>query len=352
MVKRARVIYNPSSGKELVKRKLPEILNVYEEAGYETSAFQTTPEALSAQKEAARCCEVGYDLVVAAGGDGTIHEVINGVAEKEYKPTLAIIPAGTTNDYARVLQIPRDDLVAAAKLIERKESIFMDIGKVVTKTDKKYFMNIGALGNFVEITFDISPQLKTVFGYLAYIIKGAELLPKVRPVPVKVKYEGGSYEGNATLIFVALSNSVGGFEKIVPNKVLGDGKFSLIIVKSGNVLELMQLVTRLLTDGTHLSSPNVISVETDFVNIDIEDESHLMINLDGEYGGDAPVHFQNLKQHVEVIANTRPMKVKINELSIEERARMRSIFTEDISNLENLFDKRLEENIEESQKNR
>lgn len=352
MIKRARIIYNPSSGKELVKRVLPEILHVYEEAGYETSAFQTTPEPLSAQKEAARCCEQGYDLIIAAGGDGTIHEVINGMAEKDYRPTLAIIPAGTTNDYARVLHIPRDDLVEAARLIEKQESVFMDVGKVITEQEQKYFMNIGALGNIVGLTFDVSPQLKTVFGYLAYVIKGAELLPKVRPVPVRVEYEGGYYAGNATLVFVALSNSVGGFENIVPEKVLGDGKFSLIIVKSGSILELMQLATRILTDGTHLESPNVISVETDFVNIDVADESQLMINLDGEYGGDAPVRFENLKHHVEVVANIQPIKAKINELSDEERARMETIFREDISNLDDLYNKSFKENDKESEKNR
>ena len=145
MMKRARIIYNPSSGRETVKRVLPDILAVYEKAGYETSTFQTTPEPLSAQKEAARCCDEGFDLVVAAGGDGTVHEVINGIADKEYRPVVAIIPAGTTNDYARVLQIPRGNLVDAAKLIENEESIFMDIGKVITDEESKYFMNIAAM---------------------------------------------------------------------------------------------------------------------------------------------------------------------------------------------------------------
>lgn len=335
-----------------MKRDLPDILNVYEEAGYETSAFQTTPEAFSAQKEATRCCEVGYDLIVAAGGDGTIHEVINGMAEKEYRPTLAIIPAGTTNDYARVLDIPRDDLVEAAKLITKKESLFMDIGKVNTADEQKYFVNIGALGNLTELTYEVSPQLKTVFGYMAYVIKGAELLPTIRPVPVEVEYNGGYYSGNATLIFVALTNSVGGFENIVPNKVLGNGRFSLIIVKSGNIIDLMQLATRLLTEGTHLESEKVISVETDFVNINTEDKSRLMVNLDGEYGGDAPVYFENLNNHVEVVANLERMKIKMDDLSIEERERMKSIFTEDVSSLKDKYDKRLEENIEESQKNK
>ena len=351
MLKRARVIYNPSSGRETVKRDLPEILNVYEKAGYETSAFQTTPESLSAQKEAARCAAEGFDLIVAAGGDGTVHEVINGIAEKENRPTLAILPAGTTNDYARALHIPRDNLIKAARLIENEQSIFMDIGKVITEETTKYFMNIGAMGNLVEVTFEVSPQLKTLFGYLAYVVKGAELLPQVRAVPVHIEYEGGEYDGEASLVFIALSNSVGGFEKIVPDKVLGDGKFSLIIVKTANVLELMQLATKVLTEESHLDSSHVIHKKTDFVNIDVKDDSRLMVNLDGEYGGDAPVQFKNIKHHVEVIANTSPMSVEINDLSLEEREKMQSIFTKEASALEELIIKREVEKQKEKNTN-
>src|SRR5699024_8329118 len=124
------------------------------------------PEPLSAQKEAARCCDEGFDWVIAAGGDGTVQEVMNGIAEKEYRPTVAIIPAGTTNDYARVLQIPRGNLVEAAKLIESEESIFMDIGKVITNEETSYFMNIAAMGILAVLTFEVSPTLKTIFGYL------------------------------------------------------------------------------------------------------------------------------------------------------------------------------------------
>lgn len=338
MRKRARIIYNPSSGREAVKRELPDILEVYESAGYETSAFQTTPEPLSAQKEAARCSEEGVDLIIAAGGDGTIHEVISGIAEKEYRPTIAIIPAGTTNDYARALQIPRNNLVEAAKLIHQQESIYMDIGKVKTEDSEDYFVNIGAMGNLVSVTFDVTPQLKTIFGYLAYVIKGAELLPSVRAVPLKIDYEGGSYEGATTLVFVALSSTVGGFSNIVPDKVLGDGKFSLIIVKKANPFELMQLASKLLTDGSHLNSPHVIHKQTDFVDIEVLNESRLMINLDGEYGGDAPVRFENLNHHVEVVANLKPMENEIQDISEDERLKMKSIFTTELSNLDEMND--------------
>jgi len=100
-MRKARVIYNPTSGKELVKKNLADILSILEECGYEASAFATTPDNDSAKNEAFRVAQLGFDLVVAAGGDGTINEVVNGIAPLDNRPKMAIIPAGTTNDYAR-----------------------------------------------------------------------------------------------------------------------------------------------------------------------------------------------------------------------------------------------------------
>ena len=121
-MKRARVIYNPTSGKETLKRNLADILECLEQAGYEASAYATTPEPDSAKNEARRAGESGFDLVVAAGGDGTINEVVNGIAPLENRPKMAIIPAGTTNDYARALKIPRGNIKAAATTKSKPDS--------------------------------------------------------------------------------------------------------------------------------------------------------------------------------------------------------------------------------------
>lgn len=103
-MRKARLIYNPVSGKEIMRNNLADILEAIEQAGYEASAFATTPEPDSAKNEATRAAKAGFELVVAAGGDGTINEVVNGIAGLKKRPKMAIIPAGTTNDYARALK--------------------------------------------------------------------------------------------------------------------------------------------------------------------------------------------------------------------------------------------------------
>ena len=225
--KRARLIYNPTSGQEIMKKNVAEVLDILEGFGYETSAFQTTPEENSARNEAERVAKAGFDLVIAAGGDGTINEVVNGIAPLEKRPKMAIIPTGTTNDFARALKIPRGNPVEAAKIIGKNQLIHMDIGQACEDT---YFINIAAAGSFTELTYSVPSQLKTMFGYLAYLAKGVELLPGIRTVPVRIKHEKGVFEGDVSMIFAAITNSVGGFEQIAPDAKLDDGKFTLILV--------------------------------------------------------------------------------------------------------------------------
>ena len=298
MRKRARIIYNPTSGREIIKQHLVEILAIVEQAGFETSAFATTPEPDSAKKEARRVAREGFDLLIAAGGDGTINEVVNGIAPLKKRPKMAIIPTGTTNDYARALKIPRDDPVEAARIILKNQRLKMDIGQA----GDNYFINIAAGGLLTELTYDVPSNLKSVFGYLAYFVKGAELLPQVRPVDIKVDYDKETYEGKASMFFLALTNSIGGFEQIVPDAELDDGKFTMIIVKSANLADLLQLIVKVL-NGSHVDDNRIIYRKAKQVTVTPVEDTRVMVNLDGEYGGDAPMTFTDLKQHIEMYTN-------------------------------------------------
>lgn len=297
---KARLIYNPTSGQELMKRHVGEVLDILEGFGYESSAFQTTPEKNSARNEAERAAKAGFDLVIAAGGDGTINEVVNGIAPLKHRPKMAIIPTGTTNDFARALKIPRGNPVAAAKVIGKNQMVKMDIGRARNDT---YFINIAAAGSLTELTYSVPSQLKTTFGYLAYLAKGAELLPQVSKVPVKITHDEGVFDGEASMIFAAITNSVGGFEQIAPDAKLDDGLFTLIIVKTANLLYLLSLI-RLLLSGKHIYDKRIEYIKTSKIVIEPQSDKRMMINLDGEYGGDAPITLTNLKNHITFFADT------------------------------------------------
>ena len=297
---KARLIYNPTSGQELMKCHVGEVLDILEGFGYESSAFQTTPEKNSARNEAERAAKAGFDLVIAAGGDGTINEVVNGIAPLKHRPKMAIIPTGTTNDFARALKIPRGNPVAAAKVIGKNQMVKMDIGRARNDT---YFINIAAAGSLTELTYSVPSQLKTTFGYLAYLAKGAELLPQVSKVPVKITHDEGVFDGEASMIFAAITNSVGGFEQIAPYAKLDDGLFTIIIVKTANLLHLLSLI-RLLLSGKHIYDKRIEYIKTSKIVIEPQSDKRMMINLDGEYGGDAPITLTNLKNHITFFADT------------------------------------------------
>ena len=331
MQKRCRIIYNPTSGREAMKNNLVDILNILERAGYETSAYATTPEPNSAKNEAERAAKAGFNLIVAAGGDGTINEVVNGIAPLKHRPKLGIIPAGTTNDYARALKIPREDPIGAAKVIAKGQTVKMDIGEA----GKNWFVNIAAGGLLTELTYGVPSQVKSLFGYLAYLVKGAELLPQIKPIKMHLEYDGGTYDGKASMFFLALTNSVGGFEQIVPDASLDDGKFTLIVVKTSNLIEILQLITMVLNGGKHVNDPRILYVKTSKLVAKPVDEK-MMINVDGEYGGDAPMTFRNHKQHLEIFANTDEIPDEAITGTEEEETSAREHFVEGVSHLEDV----------------
>ena len=228
----------------------------------------------------------------------SINEVVNGIAPLDERPMLAIIPAGTTNDYARALSIPREDPLAAAKVILKGKAAKMDIGQA----NDSYFINIAAGGSLSELTYSVPSKLKSMYGYLAYVVKGAEMLTSIKPMDIHVKYDDGEFNGKSAMFFLALTNSVGGFEQIVPDAKLDDGKFTLLIVKTTKFAEILNLITEVLK-GKHVNNPNLIYVKSEKVEVSSTKNDKIMINLDGEYGGDAPVTFVNHKQHIDIVAN-------------------------------------------------
>lgn len=339
--KRARLIYNPTSGQEIMKKNVAEVLDILEGFGYETSAFQTTAAKDSAKNEAKRVAEAGFDLVIAAGGDGTINEVVNGIAPLENRPKMAIIPTGTTNDYARALKVPRGNPIEAAKLIGKNQTILMDIGLAKNQKNgfyqEHYFINIAAAGTLTELTYSVPSQLKTMFGYLAYVVKGAELLPQVQFTPVKVTHDGGVFEGSISMIFVALTNSIGGFEQIVPDAKLDDGNFTLLMVKTGNLFEIIQLIGQVLDGGKHIDSELIEYIKTKKLTIEqLNTENRLLLNLDGEFGGDAPVELYNLQNHIEFFADTDLVSDEAITVDMEQvdRENMAKRFIEESSQID------------------
>jgi len=295
-MKRARIIYNPTSGREMFKKNLPEVLERFESAGYETSCHATTGkgDAVAAAKAAV---ERGFDIIVAVGGDGTLNEVVAGVSQYETRPKLGLIPMGTTNDFARAMHIPRH-IDAAIDIIINGETMPVDVG---IANNENYFINIAAGGRITELTYEVPSKMKTILGQFAYYLKGIEMMPSsIKATNMRIEYDDEVYEGDTIMFLCGLTNSVGGFEKLAPDANLNDGLFTLIILKKCNIADFVRLASLALR-GEHLNDSHVVYKKASRVKVMTDDVVH--INLDGEYGGDTPVEFRNLKAHIEVFAS-------------------------------------------------
>lgn len=292
--KRARLIYNPTSGREEMKKRLPDILTILEKGGLETSCHATEGDG-DATLAAAKAVENGFDVVIAAGGDGTIHEVVNGLANKENRPSLGIIPLGTTNDLARALRIPRN-WEKATELIVRGERETIDVGQV----NDQYFINIAGGGSMTELTYEVPSKLKTVLGQLAYYMKGLEMLPRFRPIHLTIQSEERQFDGEAMLFLVSNSNSVGGFEKLAPNASINDGVVDVIILKKCNLADFVRVATLALR-GEHIHDKHVVYFQTKQMNIFSPDYTQL--NLDGEFGGTLPCTISVLPSHLDIFVD-------------------------------------------------
>ncbi|WP_213525947.1 diacylglycerol kinase [Paenibacillus sp. J31TS4] len=294
MAKRARLIYNPTSGREEMKKRLPEVLQRLERGGLETSTHATSGEG-DATLAAAEAVKRGFDIVIAAGGDGTLYEVINGLAEKKHRPMLGLLPLGTTNDFARALNIPRrwED---AVDLIIRQHTRPIDVGKM----NNKYFINIAGGGSLTELTYEVPSKLKTVLGQMAYYMKGLEKLPRLRPIHLKLRADNLEIDEEVMIFLIANSNSVAGFEKLAPEASLNDGKLDLFILRKCNLVDLIRIVS-LAMRGEHLSDPLLIHTATS--HIEVSSPDYVQLNLDGELGGTLPATFSVLPDHLHILVD-------------------------------------------------
>lgn len=293
-MKKARLIYNPSSGREEVRRLLPDILNRLDMAGIETSCHATSGEA-DATREAEKAVERGYDIIIAAGGDGTLNEVVDGMAGKANTPPLGIFPLGTTNDFARAMGIPRkwEEYV---DLIIKGDTRPIDIGKA----NNRHFINIAGGGSLTQLTYEVPSRLKTMLGQLAYYIKGIEKMVNLSPTELTISAEGFEpMHGEFMMFLIANTNSVGGFEKLAPGAVIDDGLFDVIAVKRCNLAEFIRLGTMALR-GDHFNDPHVIYFRTR--KMEVTSPAKVLLNLDGELGGELPGVFENLPRHLRIFA--------------------------------------------------
>lgn len=288
---KAMIIMNPSSGKEKANdfvQKIKETL----QGRYGDIDIRKTEKEGDAASFATEACIASYDAVISMGGDGTINETINGIAEQDHRPALGIVPLGTINDFARALDIPLEPYEAIS-LLKVQETRAVDVGKI----DEAYFANVLAVGSIAEASYNVTAKQKTRLGSLAYFMEGAKSFLNGEAIDLTVEHENGRWEGKSFLLLAALTNSVGGFESLAPEASVSDGKIHVFIIKKMSFPKIAAIIPSLLK-GELKESDEVEYIPTSFLNVTSSKEH--VVNIDGEEGQALPFHAKVLPGHIHV----------------------------------------------------
>ncbi len=269
-------IYNPRAGKSQIKAHLSDILDVFAKAGHEVTVYPTqgVHDAVRAAERKAR----RYDWVVCSGGDGTLDEVVTGIMHSSKEVPVGYIPAGSTNDFAKSLGLPKN-MVQAAEAIVDGELFRCDIGSFNEGT----FVYIAAFGLFTDVSYETKQEYKNVLGHMAYLLEGMKRLPSVRSFRAKVTAENVEIEDDFIFGMITNSMSVGGFKRITGKNVeLNDGLFEVTLIKRpNNAMELNQILADLVNADFNTSQMYCFKT----ASLHVESEEEIPWTLDGEFGG-------------------------------------------------------------------
>ena len=304
-MKKLLFVYNPHSGKALIKNKLMEIIDIFTRNGYEVTAYPTQ-HALDGYD---KVCDADgkYDVIVCSGGDGTLNEVISAaVRHRISKPVIGYIPAGSTNDFANTLQIPKN-MVKAAIQVATGVPFTCDLGKM----NGRYFNYIAAFGVFTDVSYNTPQNMKNLLGHQAYILESLKSLSKIKAYHLNVYCNGLTLKGSYIYGGVSNSDYVAGIKGVAgPDVSLNDGLFEVILVKEPtNALELQQIVAGVFSKNQE--SPMVERFKTN--RIVIESEQEIAWTVDGENG--------DSHQRVEIVVARNAVNIIVDpkKLCIEDK---------------------------------
>lgn len=287
-MKKAMVIINPTSGGEQALNYKEKIENKTKKY-FEIVETRITEKALDATHFAEEAAKEKYEAVIVFGGDGTVNEVVSGIAEKEFIPKLGIIPGGTGNLITKLVQIDQD-IDKAIESLDFNLTNKIDIGKA----NDHYFGYIFSVGSLPEAIHNVEIEDKTKFGMFAYAINTVKSVIRDEVFNIKVETENGNYEGEASQVLVLLSNYFSDKKIFDENKV---GYANILILKDASIFSKLSLIPDLLKgDVVENDSIEYIKAKTIKISSDIEIES----DIDGDQSDDLPVEIKVLGNHIEI----------------------------------------------------
>ncbi len=294
MEKRLLLIMNPRAGQRRANRYLPDMLRLFSDYGYVTTAYMTGRQGDASAFAASHAAEA--DLVVAVGGDGTLNETVNGLLSAGIRRPVGYIPAGSTNDFAASLKLSSNIMQAARDIMEG-EPRTVDVGDF----NGRSFTYVASFGAFTEAAYTTPQEVKNLLGHLAYILEGVKDLANIRSTPLRLVTDNlDIFEGDYLFGAISNSTSIAGLMTVDPSRVImDDGLFEVTLIRMPTTAaELGRILTSLQSQQYDEKMIETASAS----RISIHSPNAVPWTLDGEYAkGETDIRVTNLHNAFDLI---------------------------------------------------
>ena len=277
--KKLLFIMNPKSGLMQAPKYMSEIIVRFSGAGYLTQVLMT--EGKGDARDFAAEYGGTVDTVVVSGGDGTLNEVIDGLISAGLKTPIGYIPAGSTNDFANSVGLPKSIMACVERIINGTVQP-IDIGCF----NGRYFSYVASFGAFTSTTYSVPQNIKNILGHSAYVMAGIKELAHIKPIHARITLEKGTpdeeiHEGDYILGGVCNSRSIGGIVNLQKLDVdMNDGLMEVLLIRMPRDLIELSDTTASILSGT-FKSHQIEKYSARSATFEIEEDTHW--TLDGEY---------------------------------------------------------------------
>ena len=263
---------NPAAGRGRIRAALPALRAAFSARGIDTTYETSVPG--EEEELATRAIRVGNRTIIAVGGDGTCGQIANAILRSGVSCRLAVVPAGTGNDFAKTLGVAGYTPGQVADLVVRGQSTKMDVGLV----DARYFLNSCGFG-FDASVLEASTRVRFLKGNAVYIYSALTQLFTYPGTEVSVRGVPGVKHGQMLMVTVSIGRFLGGAFKIAPHASVLDGKLDVCFFNDSNVVDRVKLFVGAIR-GTHIGMPSVLSAKVDKIALTFP--SSPSMEVDGE----------------------------------------------------------------------
>ena len=284
-MKKCVIIMNPESGKVKKLESKKEFYDILRKHGYETEIIYTKSKRHAT--EIVKSLEDDIDLVISAGGDGTLNEVVTGNVARDKRLTIANLPMGTTNDVGNMYGLNKDMFKNLELLLDGKAKK-IDICYI----NETPFVYVACLGDYIDMTYNTPRELKKKYGKLAYIMYGLrQLRNKINRYNIKYKIDGVEHEGKYSFIFITNSSRVAGVNDIYYDVKLDDNMFEVAMADVKNKKDMIKMFF-LINNMDVKDIPDITYYQTKDFEIEFLDPPKTSWCIDGEEYKSSQLNFK------------------------------------------------------------